>query len=257
MAYQSIIFHKKDGIAKITLNRPKVLNALNSALLKELKQALENIQKDENINVVILAGTGRAFSAGMDLEAVGESFKHFEAALDVLYLLGNLEVPIIAAVNGFAIAGGLELTLACDILVASENALFGDTHTQVGVVPGGGITQRLPRLIGEKKAKELLFTSGFISAKEAERIGLVNKVVSAERMEEEVMQLATEISSRPTQMIRKIKWLINQGMKMDFDAAMKFEQRESHRHLRTITPAELEQSRQAVIDRGRSEIKKG
>jgi enoyl-CoA hydratase len=256
MTYENIILQKENGIAKLTLNRPKVLNALNSALVAELKQALQEINKDETIDVVILTGAGRAFCAGMDLKALGESLEPFEAVADIFYLLDNLDPPVIAAVNGFAITGGFELALACDLIVASEDAVFRDTHAQVGVIPGGGNSQRLPRLVGEKKAKELLFTSEFISAKEAERIGLINRVVPAEKLEEEVMQLAKKIASQPRDMIRKLKRTVNEGMKMNFGSAMMFEQIEFRRHLGKMAAKEIEQRRQAVVEGGRAEIKK-
>ena len=151
MAYENIIVEKKEeGIIKITLNRPSALNALNNALLKELKLALEEIQGDENIAVVVLTGTGRAFSAGRDLKATDDFFERTDVIQDVFSLLQNLGPPIIAAVNGFAITGGFELALACDIVVASENAVFRDTHAQMEIVPGAGNTQRLSRLIGKK-----------------------------------------------------------------------------------------------------------
>jgi enoyl-CoA hydratase len=257
MTYENIILEKEKGIAKITLNRPQALNALNSAMAQELTQVLQEISKDETIDVIILTGAGRAFCAGMDLKALGESLEPFEAVGDVFYLLENLEPPIIAAVNGFAITGGFELALACDLIIASENAVFRDTHAQVGVTPGGGNSQRLPRLVGEKKAKELLFTSEFISAKEAERIGLINRVVPSEKLEEEVMQLATKIASQPRGMIRKLKRTVNEGMKMDFGSAMMFEQIEFRRHLGKMSAKEIEERRRAVVEGGRTEIKKG
>lgn len=257
MAYENIIVEKEEeGIVKITLNRPHVLNALNNALCKELKLALEEIQSDENVAVVILTGAGRAFSAGRDLKATGDFFERHDVVRDVFSLLQEPGPPVIAAVNGFAVTGGFELALACDMVIASENALFRDTHAQVGLVPGAGNTQRLPRLVGEKKAKEILFTSEFVSAAEAERIGLVNKVVPPQKLEEEVMLLARKIASQPKHMIRKLKQVINQGMRMDFDAAMMFEQLESRAWREKLVPEEIAQRGRGVIEGGRAEIRK-
>lgn len=257
MAYENITVEKKgEGIVKITLNRPHVLNALSNALFDELQLALEDIQRDDTVAVVILTGAGRAFSAGRDLKTA-EDFVVFERlARSVLSSLEELGPPVIAAVNGFAITGGFELALACDIVVASESALFRDTHAQVGILPGGGNTQRLPRLIGEKKAKEIMFASEFISATEAEAMGLVNQVVPPEKLEEEVMLLARKIVTQPKDMIRKLKQMINEGMKMDLKAAMMFEQLESRAWRQRLVPEEIAQRGQAVIEKGRAEISK-
>ena len=242
MTYKNIIVEKKEeGIVIITLNRSQVLNALNNASFAELRTALEDIQRDENVAVVILTGAGRAFSVGRDLKATEDFSESDEVIIDVFALLEKLGPPVIAAVNGYAITGGLALALSCDIVVASENAAFRDNHAQIGIFPDGSTSQKLPRLVGEKKAKEILFTSDLISGGEAERIGLVNKVVPPEKLEEEVMLLAKKIASQPKPMIRSIKQVVNQGMRMDLEAAMMFARIEYLRQQATLKREEIAQ----------------
>ena len=242
MTYKNIIVEKKEeGIVIITLNRSQVLNALNNASFAELRTALEDIQRDENVAVVILTGAGRAFSVGRDLKATEDFSEGDEVIIDVFALLEKLGPPVIAAVNGYAITGGLALALSCDIVVASENAAFRDNHAQIGIFPDGSTSQKLPRLVGEKKAKEILFTSDLISGGEAERIGLVNKVVPPEKLEEEVMLLAKKIASQPKPMIRSIKQVVNQGMRMDLEAAMMFARIEYLRQQATLKREEIAQ----------------
>jgi enoyl-CoA hydratase/carnithine racemase len=257
MTFENIIVDRKDkGIVKVTLNRPHVLNALNSALWQDLKTALEDISEDETVSVVILTGAGRAFSTGRDLKDTEEFFQPHDIISDAFSLIDNLEIPLIAAVNGFAITGGFEMALACDLIIASEDAVFRDTHVQVGIIPGGGNTQRLPRLIGEKKAKELLFTSEFISAVEAERIGIVNKVVPAEKLEEESMALARKIASQPKDTLIAVKRVMDEGMGMDFKSAKIFEHEESVKQQKQLIRDGFDERLRGVIEGGRGEMKK-
>jgi enoyl-CoA hydratase/carnithine racemase len=257
MAYEHIIVERKeDGIVKIILNRPQVLNAYSNALLRELKQALTAIQLDDSVAVIILTGTGRAFCAGRDLKVPEDIVGSDEILFDVFPMLQKIGLPVIAAVNGFAIAGGFELAMACDIIIASQNALFKEAHAQMGVLPSAGSSQKLPRLIGEKRAKEILFTSKFISAAEAERMGIVNKVVEPQNLEEEVMLIARVIASQPRQIIRKLKQLVNEGMKMNFDAALIFEELESRKWRANLNREEIAQRAQIVIKAGRAGIEK-
>ena len=231
MTYSKIILEKKDGIAKITLNRPEALNAMDEELLSEVVAALDDIEKDDSVNVVILTGAGRAFSAGRDLKRLlagqewvgGSRYRTLE----------DLSKPVIAAVNGPCFTGSFELVMCADIIIASENAVFGDTHARFGITPGGGQTQRLPRQIGPKKAKELLLTCDTISATEAERIGIVNKVVPAEKLEEAAMEMAEKILKNIPEAVRTIKSLVNKGMKTDLESGLKME---AEMHKGPITP---------------------
>ena len=231
MAYKKIILEKKNGIAKLTLNRPEVLNALDEELLAELVAALADIEKDASVNVVILTGAGRAFSAGRDLKGV---MAGREWVGGVRYqALEDLSKPVIAAVNGACFTGAFELAMCADIIIASENTVFGDTHARFGIVSGGGQTQRLPRQIGAKRAKELIFTSDTITAREAERLGIVNRVVPPEKLEEAAVEMAGKILKNIPETIRTFKRLINDGLKTDLESGLKME---AEMHQGPITP---------------------
>ena len=221
MTDNKIILEKKNGIAKITLNKPHVLNAVDEELLSELMATLDEIERDDSVNVVILTGAGRAFSVGRDLKGILEGRER--AGGSRYKALEDLSKPVIAAVNGYCFTGSFEMAMCADIIIASENAVFGDTHARFGVIPGGGQTQRLPRQIGVKKAKELLFTCDTISAHEAERIGIVNKVVPPEKLEDTAMEMAEKILKNVPETVRAIKSLINKGMKTDLETGLNME----------------------------------
>jgi len=221
MEYNTMIVEKKDRVAKIILNRPP-LNAVNEEMLDELVAVCEDLEKDKNIHVVILTGAGRAFSAGRELSGViaGKEYPggpRYRA-------LENLSKPVIAAVNGYCFTGSFELAMCADIIIASEKAVFSDTHARFGLVPGGGQTQRLPRLIGVRKAKELLFTCDRLSAREAERIGIVNQVVPPEKLDEAAMEMAGKILKNIPESISIIKKLINQSLNTGLEAGLNLEQ---------------------------------
>lgn len=230
MRFVKIELEKKGFVATICLNRPETLNALDGDLLSEIEQTITEINKDNSVRAVIITGKGRAFSAGADLKHVKGLIGHHKQLLDFLKLvhrvmnaLESCPKPIIAAVNGFALAGGLEIVQACDIVIAAEDARLGDQHTNYGLVPGGGGTQRLPRLIGIRKAKELLFTGDWISAAEAQKAGLVNQVVPADRLMETAMELAARIAEKSPLAIAMIKNLVNKGMQTDLATALELE----------------------------------
>jgi enoyl-CoA hydratase len=229
MAYENIIYQVEDGVATITFNRPKALNALNAALLEELSQALDAIGADENIRVLILTGAGdKAFVAGADISELATytplTAKNFSQQGHAIFArLQKLPIAVIAAVNGFALGGGTEIALACDFIYASENAKFGQPEINLGLIPGFGGTQRLPRLIGANRAKELIFTGKMISAAEAEKIGLVNKVLPADRLLEEVGQTAREIASKGRVSLRAAKQAINNGLSTDLATGIHIE----------------------------------
>jgi enoyl-CoA hydratase len=256
--FENIIVEQRDeDIVRITLNRPGVLNALNAALCTDLRQALEDVRRDESVSVVILTGAGRAFSAGLDFSDQTDVVVRHDIMRDVFSLLRGPGPPVIAAVNGFAITGGFELALACDIVIASSDAVFRDTHAQAGIVPGGGNTQRLPRIVGEKKAKEILFASDFISAAEGEKLGFVNRVVPPEKLDEECMLLARKIAAQPKHVIRKIRQVMDDGLGMDFDAATQFELSESLDWCKGLGGEEFANRGQSIIDGGRARIRDG
>ena len=221
MAYENILYEVKEGIATVTFNRPKALNALNGALLAELSQALDTIVADEDIRVLVLTGAGdKSFVAGADISelATFDSLKAKSFARkghDIINKLQLLPITVIAAVNGFALGGGTEIAIACDFIYASENAKFGQPEINLGLIPGFGGTQRLPRLIGTNMAKELIFTGKMISAVEALQLGLVNKVVPQDKLMEEVLITAETVASKGKVSLREAKQAVNKGMNVD------------------------------------------
>ena len=229
MPYENIIYEVEQGIATITFNRPKALNALNTALLEEFSQALDVIAANDDIRVLILTGAGdKAFVAGADISELATyhplTAKNFSQNGHAVFArLQALPIAVIAAVNGFALGGGTEIAVACDFIYASENAKFGQPEINLGVIPGFGGTQRLPRLIGANRAKELIFTGKMISAAEAEKIGLVNKVVPADQLIAEVMQTASEIASKGKVSLRAAKQAINHGLNTDLATGIHIE----------------------------------
>ncbi|MHC1567797.1 MAG: enoyl-CoA hydratase-related protein [Candidatus Syntropharchaeia archaeon] len=229
MEFENIIYEKKEGIAKITLNRPKALNALNLDIITEIKEAIEDAKNDDNVKVVIITGAGRAFAAGADIkwmvdkDALEIRDKYIKFGRDVLREIELLEKPVIAMINGIALGGGNELAMACDIRIASEKAIFGQPEVNLGIIPGYGGTQRLPRLVGKGKAKELVLTGDSIDANEAYRIGLVDKVVPPEELENTVMEMVKKIMSKGPIAIKAALSAINRGMEMDLESGLSYE----------------------------------
>lgn len=229
MEFQNIILEKEDYMAILTINRPKALNALNGDTLYELEAAIKDIKADDNIKVVILTGSGeKSFVAGADITfmlplspAEGRFFADFGEK--VFRSMELLEKPIIAAVNGFALGGGCELAMACDIRLASEKAIFGQPEVGLGIIPGFGGTQRLPRLIGEGRAKELIYTADNVSAAEAFRLGLVNHVCPPDQLMDEARKMAKKIASKAPLAVGYAKFAIGKGMQVDIDTAMSIE----------------------------------
>jgi len=225
LSFETLLYKKSEGIAKIVLNRPEVLNAINSKMFMELADAFKKAGDEKDVKVIVLTGAGRAFSSGLDFNLLKDLGKTgFEwlpniirVAQQVYNIIEEVEKPVIAAVNGPALGGGLELTLVCDIRIASENALFGLPEAAVGLVPDLAGCQRLPRIVGVGRAKELIFTAKFITAAEAERIGLVNKVVPHERLEEEVLSIAKAIMGNSPIAVGLSKKIVN----ISFDVDMK------------------------------------
>lgn len=228
MKYKNLIIEKEDEIAVLTMNRPKTLNALNSETLMELKSALESLEKDKAVKVVIITGAERSFVAGADISEMVdmnalEAQNHSKLGQETFFKIENLCKTVIAAINGFALGGGCELAMACDIRIASSKAKFGQPEVNLGVTPGFGGTQRLPRLVGKGKAKELIFTGDIINADEALRIGLVNRVVEPEKLMEEAKNLAKKIASKGQIAVRLAKADINYGMEVDLPSGCAIE----------------------------------
>jgi enoyl-CoA hydratase len=229
MEYKNIIFQIEEQIATITFNRPKVLNALNEASLKEFSHAIDKVAEDEDIRVLILTGAGdKSFVAGADIT----EFLKFNALKAKIFsemghgIVGKLQelpIPVIGAVNGFALGGGCEVVIACDFIYASENAMFGLPEINLGIIPGFGGTQRLPRLVGKNRAKEMIFTGKMISAAEAHAMGLVNKVCVQDQLMDEVLNVAKIIVSKGKISLRAAKQAINTGMDVDLKTGCRVE----------------------------------
>ncbi|QTA80442.1 Short-chain-enoyl-CoA hydratase [Desulfonema limicola] len=229
MSYENIIFETQDKIAKITFNRPKALNALNADLLDEFSNALDKIAGDEDIRVLVLTGAGeKSFVAGADITELA-AFNALQAKVfaqkgqNIISKLQSLSIPVIAAVNGFALGGGSEMALACDFIYASENAMFGLPEITLGIIPGFGGTQRLPRLIGANMAKEMIFTGKMLPAAEAREIGIVNKVVALENLMADVMKTAKSIAAKGKVSLRAAKQAVNRGLNVDLATGLDIE----------------------------------
>ncbi len=230
MKYNNILFQIENNISIITFNRPKALNALNAELLSEFSAALDEIEKNQEIRVLVLTGAGdKSFVAGADITELARCLssiqaRHF-ASLGhrAINKLQELPIPVIAAVNGFALGGGSEVALACDFIYASENAKFGLPEITLGIIPGFGGTQRLSRQIGKNMAKELIFTGKMISASEALQIGMVNKILPPASLMEEVLKTAGMIASKGSVSLRAAKHAVNSGMDVDLATGCKLE----------------------------------
>lgn len=229
MEYQNIMFANEAGIGIITLNRPKALNALNGDTMRELSCLLTQIASDCSVKVVIITGSGeKAFIAGADITEMqnmsaieGRNWGKLGQA--TFNQIENLPQPVIAAVNGFALGGGCELAMACDIRIASEKAKFGQPEVTLGITPGFAGTQRMARLLGKGIAKELLFTGDMIDAAEAYRIGLVNKVVAPQELMNTAKAMAEKIMSRAPVAVQLCKAAVNEGLDMDLDSGVAYE----------------------------------
>lgn len=229
MAYENVLLEKEDRVAILSINRPKALNALNNDTLLEIRSAITDIKEDAGIDVVIITGAGdKAFVAGADisfmqpLSAVeGRAFGAL--GQEVFRMIEAMEKPVIAAVNGFALGGGCELAMCCDFRVASTKAKFGQPEVGLGITPGFGGTQRLPRLVGSGMAKQMLYTADVIDANEALRVGLVNSVVEPEELMDFVKKIAKRIISKAQVAVRLSKAAANEGMQTDIDRGMTIE----------------------------------
>ncbi|RLI83448.1 enoyl-CoA hydratase/isomerase family protein [Archaeoglobales archaeon] len=224
----AIVFEKENGILWARLNRPEALNAINEEVVASLEKLVEKVREERDIRVVVIIGTGKAFCAGADIKMFLRS--NTFVAREIIERLGkaleafeDLDIPIIAAVNGFALGGGCEIAMACDLIIASEKAFFGQPEINLGIIPGAGGTQRLARLIGWKKAMELCLTGDRISAQEAEKLGLVNKIVKEEELEEEVRKIAQTIASKSPTAVTLVKQAVNRGFKMGLKDGIAYE----------------------------------
>jgi enoyl-CoA hydratase len=251
-----VLVETADRVRTLTLNRPEVRNALDSALQRESAGALADAEADDDVDVVILTGTDPAFCAGLDLRELGSTAANLVGSRDQpivspFTVLWTMTKPVIGAINGAAVTGGFELALACDFLVASERAKFGDTHARVGVTPGGGMSVFLPQSVGLRKAKEMSLTGNFVDAAEAHRLGLVNHVVAHDDLLPTARRLAADIAGNDQRSVRNLKSLYDRGSRLSVADAIALEQ-EIFRSWR-VDPAEIERRRAGVVERGRGQ----
>ena len=224
MNNNDVLFEKKENVAIITLNRPNAANSITKSLMEGILASLTTAENDDTVQVIVLTGSGhKAFCAGVDLKALTNNEFSFDGDAPFLEAFAKRKKPLLGAVNGYAITGGLELALMCDLLFASENAVFSDTHCKVGVMPSWGMSQRLPRLIGYGRAKEMSFSGRKIDAQTALKWGLVNRVFPIEQLLEETIKLANEIAQQNTGIVQEIKNLIDTGANMSLEEAIAYE----------------------------------
>ena len=257
MSEPVLLIDKADGIATLTLNRPQHMNALSVELRLALMRAFEELQNDPKVGVVILTGAGQAFSAGIDLKELGSGdldiLKGEDGVLGVKMIrtMEAFDRPIIGAINGPAVTGGFELALACDMRIASTQARFADTHVRVGVIPGWGLSQKLQRLIGDGRAKEMSLTGNFISAAQAEAWGVVNRVVEPEELIPACIALARDIASCVPEAVVEYKRLIDLGGRTTMAQGLDIELDAYEEQARRFSAEAVAARRNAVIERGR------
>jgi enoyl-CoA hydratase len=250
-----LLISKTDGYALIQLNRPEVLNALNTPLMIELVEALQTLDHDPDVRAIILTGNEKAFAAGADIREMAEA-----SAVEMLFRdqfsrwdrIRKISKPLIAAVSGFALGGGCELAMLCDMIIASETAKFGQPEVNLGVIPGAGGTQRLARAVGKAKAMELILTGNQLTAAEAHRLGLVNRVVPVESYLEEARALAREIASKPPVAVRLAKEAILAAPDTTIEGGLDFERKNFYL---CFASADQKEGMQAFIEKRKPQWK--
>jgi len=256
MSEDLVLVSRDQGVATVTLNRPGALNALSMALRNRISEVFAALEADPDVQAVVLTGAGRAFTVGLDLKELGGETEPQEAiaSRDLGEVIANMTKPVIGAVNGFAITGGFEIALMCDFLIASPSAKFADTHARVGVVPGWGLSQRLPRLIGINRAKELSLTGNYLDADTACAWGLVNRVVPADQLLDVCEQLARDIVSTDPATRNEIKRIMDAGWQTTLEEGMRIEDSANRAHAKAEVRADKVAARRADIQsRGRNQ----
>jgi enoyl-CoA hydratase/carnithine racemase len=228
MDFATILYQKGSGVAKITLNRPEQKNSINHQTLLDLEAALEDFEGDDALRAAVLTGAGDNFCSGADLKYISSSTPEQLARFirkfhQVINRIETLDKPVVAAIKGKCLAGGLEVALGCDILIAEEGAQLSDHHLNIGAIPGGGGEQRLLRIVGVKKALELVLTGKWLTAEEAERIGLVNQVAPAGKLEQTVEEMTKLLAVKSPAALKAAKYLINQGAQVDLKTGLEME----------------------------------
>jgi enoyl-CoA hydratase len=254
-----ILVNISDQIALVTLNRPEAMNALSRALRSALYRTMTDLAANDDVSVVVLTGAGRAFTAGLDLKELGSDPDGLGAANaegaeeNPVLAIRECPKPVIGAINGVAITGGFEVALACDVLIASTQARFADTHARVGIMPGWGLSQRLSRVIGPYRAKELSLTGNFLDAQTACDWGLVNRVVEPDALLPSAMKLAADMASIPAETLRQYKAIIDGGYDLPLGEGLAFEHQQSRESNSKVTPEMVEARRAGIQARGRGQ----
>jgi enoyl-CoA hydratase len=253
--YNTLHIEKTDGYAVVTLNRPQAMNALSRELLQEMAAAMTTLEQDAEVRVLILTGAGRAFCAGLDLKEIGSiGVPDFSVPTgNPVRALQAFTGPIIAAVNGVAVAGGLELVLGCDVILAARSARFADTHGRIGIMPAWGLSQKLSRMIGIYRAKEMSLTGNFIGAEQAAAWGLANRVVADAELLPQARALACDMLSAVPQVLTAYKQLIDDGAALSYGDALALETAREQEFNRTLAPDALKSRAGDVRARGRSQ----
>ena len=256
--YSTLLYEKKDTIGILTINRPEKMNALSNQLTSELKMVLDTVEQDDMLRILVITGAGdKAFVAGADIQElvirdaqIGR--KVSKERQDLFSRIENLAVPSIAAVNGYALGGGLELALACSIRICSDRAKFGAPEVKLGIIPGDGGTQRLPRLVGLGRAMEMILSGDFIDAQEAYRMGLANKVVPHEELMEKTLELADKIASRPPLAVQFAKEAVNRSVGSGVDSGYALE---SYLHALSCTTEDKKEGVSAFLEKRKGQFK--
>jgi len=259
MSEPVLLVQRDGGVATLTLNRPTAMNALSRELRAALADAFTTLAYEPDVRVVILTGAGRAFCAGLDLKELGRGEGPVGGRRapepDLMKAMREFPGPIVGAINGVAVTGGFELALACDVLVASTEARFADTHARVGIMPGWGLSQKLSRVIGIYRAKELSLTGNYLDARTADAWGLVSRVVPPADLLPTCRKLASDMLSVPDRALRAYKRIIDDGFAAPFDAAMALERERSQEWGRSVTPDAVEAARKLVRARGQEQTR--
>jgi len=254
-----LLIERSEGIATLTLNRPEAMNALSRGLRAALVAAFDEVARDPEVGVVIVTGAGRAFCAGLDLKELGgetgadPGIASAVGSGGVTDAMAGCERPIIGAINGVAITGGFELALACDLLIAADEARFADTHARVGILPGWGLSQKLSRAIGIYRAKELSLTGNFVGAAQAAAWGFVNRVVPGTELLPTCRALARDMLSCDPDTLRGYKQVIDRGFAASFAEGLRIEAEANRAHAASVTPERIAARRTAVQARGRAQ----
>lgn len=260
MADEIVVERRASGVAVVILNRPQAMNALSATLRAALSEVMVTLRDDENVRVIVLTGAGeRAFTAGLDLKELGAGSAGLAVATDAdprsnpVRAVESCGKPVIGAINGVAITGGFELALACDVLIASENARFADTHALVGIMPGWGLSQKLQRIVGAARAREMSFTGRFIDAATALDWGLVSRVVPQSQLLPEALALAESMAFVDPAFIREYRQLMETGASLPLRDALEYERVCSTAYNAFVTPEDIEHRRAGVMARGRAQ----